>query len=81
MEITPILSSLNIQAAKIRKQELEKTMHMLDLDKSDAKKVEKLTQSITDKLLFDVIQNLKIAAKNEDQTTIDVAKKLLINDN
>lgn len=81
MEITPILSSLNTQAAKIRKQELEKTMHMLDLDKSDAKKVEKLTQSITDKLLFDVIQNLKIAAKNEDQTTIDVAKKLLINDN
>lgn len=81
MEITPILSSLNIQAAKIRKQELEKTMHMLDLSKSDAKKVEKLTQSITDKLLFDVIQNLKIAAKNEDQTTIDVAKKLLINNN
>lgn len=78
MEITPILSSLNIEAEKIRKQELDKTLHMVDLNKSDNKKIDKLTRSITDKLLFNIINNLKQAAKNDDKKTIEAAKKVLI---
>lgn len=78
MEITPILSQLNIEAQKIRKQELEKTLHMLNLSKKDTKKVDKLTQSITDKILFNIQNNLKEAAKNEDKQTIDVARNILI---
>lgn len=78
MEITPILSSLNIEAEKIRKQELEKTLHMLNLSKKDSKKLDHLTSSITDKLLFNIINNLKKAATNNDTETIKSAKKILI---
>lgn len=78
MEITPILSSLNIEAEKIRKQELEKALHMLNLSKKDSKKLDHLTSSITDKLLFNIINNLKKAATNNDTETIKSAKKILI---
>ena len=78
MEITPILSSLNIEAEKIRKQELDKTLHMLDLDKKSSKKVDYLTRSITDKLLYNIINNLKEAAANNDKDTIRNAKKILL---
>lgn len=78
MEITPILSSLNIEAEQIRKQELEKTLHMLNLSNKDSKKLDYLTRSITDKLLFNIINNLKKAAKNNDKKTIRAAKKILV---
>lgn len=78
MEITPILSSLNIEAEKIRKQELEKTLHMLDLSKKDSKKLDHLTRSITDKLMYNIINNLKKAAIADDMQTINDAKKILI---
>lgn len=78
MEITPILSSLNIEAEKIRKSELEKTLHMLDLSDKDAKKLDALTHSIVDKMLFNVIKNLKQAVSNDDDETIRAAKKILI---
>ncbi len=78
MEITPILSSLNIEAEKIRKQEVEKTLHMLNLSKSDSKKIDKLTHSLVDKLLFNIINNLKKAAIEEDKESIEVAKKILL---
>lgn len=78
MEISPILSSININAEKVRKQELEKTMNMVELSEKDAKTVEQLTKSITDKLMFDIIKNLKTAASENDDDTIRCAKKLLI---
>ena len=78
MEITPILSSLNVEAEKIRKSELEKTLHMLDLSDKDAKKFDALTHSIVDKMLFNVIKNLKQAVSNDDDETIRAAKKILI---
>lgn len=78
MEITPILSSLNVEAEKIRKSELEKTLHMLDLSDKDAKKLDALTHSIVDKMLFNVIKNLKQAVSNDDDETIRAAKKILI---
>lgn len=78
MEITPILSSLNVEAEKIRKTELEKTLHMIDLSEKDAKKLDALTHSIMDKMLFNIIKNLKQAVSNDDDETIRAAKKLLI---
>ena len=79
MEISPILSSININADKIRKQELEKTLHMTNLSPKDEKTIEMLTKSITDKLMFDIIKNLKQAASQNDDETIRCAKKLLMN--
>ena len=81
MEITPILSSLNVEAEKVRSNELEKTLHMLDLDEGDAKKLELLTHSIVDKMLFKIIKNLKLAVSNDDDETIKVARKVLIDYN
>ncbi|WP_455645810.1 glutamyl-tRNA reductase [Methanosphaera sp.] len=78
MEITPILSSLNIEAEKIRNQELEKTLHMLDLNEKETKIINNLTRSITDKLLFNIIKNLKSAVNNNDDEAIANAKKILI---
>ncbi|WP_323736895.1 glutamyl-tRNA reductase [Methanosphaera sp. ISO3-F5] len=81
MEITPILSSLNVEAEKVRSNELKKTLHMLDLDEGDAKKLELLTHSIVDKMLFKIIKNLKLAVSNDDDETIKVARKVLIDYN
>ena len=78
MEITPILSSLNVEAEKVRKTELEKTLKMLDLSEKDAKKLEMLTHSIVDKMLFNIIKNLKEAVVNDDGETIAAAKKILV---
>ena len=78
MEITPILSALNVEAEKVRKSELEKTLHMLDVSDNDAKKLEMLTHSIVDKMLFNIIKNLKQAVSNDDDETISAAKKILV---
>lgn len=78
MEITPILSSMNVEAEKIRKAELEKTLHMLDLSDKDVKKLDSLTHSIVDKMMFNIIRNLKQAVSNDDDETILAAKKILI---
>ncbi|HII08427.1 MAG TPA: glutamyl-tRNA reductase [Methanosphaera sp.] len=78
MEITPILSSMNVEAEKIRKSELEKTLHMIDISDKDAKKLDSLTHSIVDKMMFNIIRNLKQAVSNDDDETIRAAKKILI---
>ncbi|RAP48096.1 MAG: glutamyl-tRNA reductase [Methanosphaera sp. rholeuAM74] len=78
MEISPILSTMNIEAEKIRKQEVEKTLHMLNLDKQEEKIINQLTHSIVDKMLYKTIKNLKKAVENDDTPTINTAKKILI---
>ncbi|RAP52016.1 MAG: glutamyl-tRNA reductase [Methanosphaera sp. rholeuAM270] len=78
MEITPILSALNVEAEKVRTNELEKTLHMLNLDEKDSQKLEMLTHSIVDKMLFNIIKNLKLAVSNDDFETIRTAKKVLL---
>ena len=76
LEISPILSSLNVEAEKIRKQELDKTLNMLDLSDKEVKVLTQLTHSIVDKMMFDIIKNLKKAANENDDETIRCAKKL-----
>jgi len=78
MEISPILSTMNIEAEKIRKQEVEKTLHMLTLDKKEEKIINQLTHSIVDKMMYKTIKNLKKAVENDDTPTINTAKKILI---
>jgi glutamyl-tRNA reductase len=78
MEITPILSSLNVEAEKIRTNELAKTLKMMNLSDSDSKKLEALSHSIVDKMLFNIIKNLKKAVSNDDMETIKASKKILL---
>ncbi|MDO5852062.1 MAG: glutamyl-tRNA reductase [Methanobacteriaceae archaeon] len=77
-EIEPIISSINIESNKIREKELEKTLHMINLNQEDTKIIENLTHSIVDKMLYNIINNLKQAADNNDTHTIKKASKLLI---
>ena len=81
LEISPILSSLNVEAEKIRKQELDKTLNMLDLSDKEVIILNQLTHSIVDKLMFDIIKNLKTAANENDNQTIKSAKKLFNTNN
>jgi glutamyl-tRNA reductase len=81
LEISPILSSLNVEAEKIRKQELDKTLNMLDLSDKEVIILNQLTHSIVDKLMFDIIKNLKTAANENDDQTIKSAKKLFNTNN
>lgn len=76
LEISPLLSKMNVEAEKIRNQELEKTLKMTNFDEKEIKIVKHLTHSIVDKLLFEVIKNLKTAANENDDDTINTAKKL-----
>jgi glutamyl-tRNA reductase len=78
MEITPILSLLNVEAEKIRTNELAKTLKMMNLSDSDSKKLEALSHSIVDKMLFNIIKNLKKAVSNDDMETIKASKKILL---
>lgn len=77
MEISPIISTMNIEAEKIRTKELEKTLHMLNLTEKEEKILEQLTHSIVDKMMFKTIKNLKQAVTNDDNETINAAKKIL----
>jgi len=81
LEISPILSTLNVEAEKIRKQELDKTLNMLDLSDKEVIILNQLTHSIVDKLMFDIIKNLKTAANENDDQTIKSAKKLFNTNN
>jgi len=78
LEISPILSKLNMEAEKIRKQEVEKTLKMLDLDKKETHTVIHLTHSLVDKMMYNIINNLKEAANNNDKETIEHAKKIIL---
>ena len=51
---------------------------MINTNEKDNKKIDKLTRSITEKMLFNIIANLKQAAKSDDKKTIEAAKKILI---
>ena len=78
LEISPILSKLNMEAEKIRKQEVEKTLKMLDLDKKETHTVIHLTHILVDKMMYNIINNLKEAANNNDKETIEHAKKIIL---
>ncbi len=77
-EIDPILSTMNIEAEKIRQNEISRTFNMLNLPENQEETIENLTHSIVDKLMFNIIKNLKQAASNNDEKTIASASNILI---
>lgn len=84
MEIDNILANLRLSMEKIRQQETEKAIIKLfdvDVDANNAKIIDNLTNSIVNKIFFDISKNIKNAAYNDDENLIRAAEFFFINDN
>ena len=74
MEVDDILGNLRASMEEIRERETQKaTVKLSDADGS-AKVLDNLTNSIVNKIFYDISKNLKKAAKEENKNIIDAAE-------
>ncbi len=73
-EVESLISNIRRNAEKIRLQETEKAVKMLGDLNGREKIVEDLTHVMVDKIFFDIIRNIKIAAENDDQEYIQAVE-------
>ena len=79
MEVEQILASLRASMEEIRQRETKKALVKLaDVDGS-AKILNNLTNSIVNKIFFDISKNVKDAAKDENKEVIAAAEYFLFN--
>ena len=71
MEVESILSSLRISMEDIRQREVQKTFSMLPDVDGNHKIINNLTNSIVNKIFFDISKNLKKAAKEDKKDIIE----------
>ena len=80
MEVDEILGNLRASMEDIRERETQKaSVKLSDIDGS-AKILDNLTNSIVNKIFFDISKNLKKAAKEENKDVIKAAEYLFNND-
>lgn len=65
LEMEPTIVAIRRKAEEIKKQELEKTLAKLDLDKNETKAVEAMASSMINKMLHDPTLHLKEHAKQK----------------
>ena len=74
MEVEDLLSSLRTSMEEIRQRETQKaSVKLADVDGS-VKILDNLTNSIVNKIFFDISKNVKKAAKEENKDIIDAAE-------
>ena len=74
MEVDDILGNLRASMEDIRERETQKaSVKLSDIDGS-AKVLDKLTNSIVNKIFYDISKNLKKAAKEENKDIIEAAE-------
>ena len=74
MEIEGIMANLRYSMEDIRQRETQKAiLKLADVDGS-VKILDKLTNSIVNKIFYDINSKLKAAAKNEDEEIIRAAE-------
>ena len=79
MEVEEILANLRTSMEDIRQRETQKaSVKLADVDGS-VKILDKLTNSIVNKIFFDISKNVKEAAKNGDADIIDAAEYIFNN--
>ncbi len=76
MEVESILSSLRISMENIRQREVQKTLSMLSDVDGNQEIINGLTNSIVNKIFFDISKNLKEAARNDKKEIIDASEYL-----
>ena len=77
MEVDEILGNLRASMEGIRQQEIEKAISKLHDVDGAGKIVDNLTNSIVNKIFFDISKNVKKAAKDEKTDVIDAANYIL----
>ncbi len=73
-EVLPTIRQLQRKAETIRKQELDRTLHRLDLSDADRATVEAMSRALIKKLLHDPLVYLKTRRSGED--ALDVVQAL-----
>jgi len=77
MEINAIIGSLRMSMEEIRQRESQKAIIKLDdVDAKTIKTIDKMTQSIVNKIFYDISENIKQAAQNNDKDTIKMCETI-----
>ncbi|MCR5026186.1 MAG: glutamyl-tRNA reductase [Methanobrevibacter sp.] len=74
MEVETILSNLRISMEEIRQRETQKASSKMSNVDGSSKILNNLTNSIVNKIFFDISKNLKDAAKDDKQEILDSAE-------
>lgn len=75
LTVTPTISALRQKADRICSREIERTLTKMDLSAEDRKKIEKLGQAITAKMLHDPMKFLKSdSCRKGEDTKIDMVR-------
>lgn len=79
MEVEEILGNLRASMEEIRQRESKKAMSKLSNVDGSAKIIDNLTNSIVNKIFFDISKNVKTAAKEENVNVIQAAEYIFNN--
>ena len=79
MEVDEMLGNLRASMEEIRQRETQKASVKLSNVDGSAKVLDKLTNSIVNKIFFDISKNVKKAAKEDNRDVIDAAEYIFNN--
>lgn len=80
MEVDEMLGTLRASMEDIRQRETQKASAKLGDVEGSVKILDNLTNSIVNKIFFDISKNIKQAAKDDNQDILDVAQYIFKND-
>ena len=74
--VEPLIAHIRAQAEIIRLRETEKACHMIGDMNGKEKIIDNLTKVVVDRVFYDIINNLKEAAENDDKTVLNAAQTI-----
>ncbi|MDR2720539.1 MAG: hypothetical protein LBC03_07045 [Nitrososphaerota archaeon] len=78
-DVNELVFDLLSQAEKRRQKELAEALRRMGvIDENQKKVVSDLTSKLVGKLFQPVVENIRIAALNNEEKTLEVASKLLV---
>ena len=81
IEINTLLGSLRESMEEIRQRESQKGIVKLNsVDAKDIKTIDKMTQSIVNKIFYDISENIRKTAKNNEEDYIRICEMILKGD-
>lgn len=81
IEINSLLGSLRESMEEIRQRESQKGIVKLNsVDAKDIKTIDKMTQSIVNKIFYDISENIRKTAKNNEEDYIRICEMILKGD-
>lgn len=81
IEINSLLGSLRESMEEIRQRESQKGIVKLNsIDAKDIKTIDKMTQSIVNKIFYDISENIRKTAKNNEKDYIRICEMILKGD-